>query len=62
MTGIWQTVYAMAAFRHETNVGEGHLSKNALTVLEHFAQTEAQEAVAAAWGNTTYFVIPAGNA
>lgn len=59
-TGIWQTAYSIAAARHQTNLGEGHLSKNAHMVLEHFAQKEAQEAVAAAW--IYGLVIPAGNA
>lgn len=43
-------VYGIAAGRHATKRGEGHLSKSAHAVLERWAVAEAEEAMAAASG------------
>lgn len=56
--GIWQTLHSMAEARHETNLGEDHLSKHAVSVLNSFASMEAAESIVAAWGYA--FVIPGG--
>lgn len=48
MNGSWQMVYDIAARRHETKMGEGHMTPHGLTVLQIFYLLEAQSAMVAA--------------
>lgn len=54
MNGSWHTVWVLAAKRHGTKRGEGHLSNHGFTVLQSFVQEEAKEAMSDAMGKVTY--------
>lgn len=53
----WTAVWHIAAKRHNTKQGENHLTDHAHEVLEKLAMQEAAEAIAAAHGHLSYFIL-----
>lgn len=56
MNGHWNAVYEISARRHETNMGEHHLTEHGLSILQAFAQFEAEAAMRDAIGELAFHV------
>lgn len=50
MSGPWSTVWDIAGKRHNTKMGEDHMSSHAHEVLQGFMIAEAQDAMTNALG------------
>lgn len=54
MKGHWATVWEIASNRHQTNIGEDHLTDHAREVLHRFMVEEAQNAMSQAMGGAIF--------